>query len=83
MRGHIAVKNGRYYPVISIKDRATGKWKRKWLSGHRTPPIVNLCPISQRLYLVHHVADARLNFSSNDEVQLNTWLKNDWNYPAN
>ena len=36
MRGHIAVKNGRYYPVISIKDPATGKWKRKWLSGHRT-----------------------------------------------
>ncbi len=36
MRGHIAVKNGRYYPVISIKDPATGKWKRKWHSGHRT-----------------------------------------------
>ena len=36
MRGHIAVKNGRYYPVLSIKDPATGKWKRKWLSGHRT-----------------------------------------------
>ena len=36
MRGHIAVKNGRYYPVISIKDPATNKWKRKWLPGHRT-----------------------------------------------
>ncbi|MFC1958497.1 tyrosine-type recombinase/integrase [Chloroflexota bacterium] len=36
MRGHIAIKNGRYYPVISIKDPATGKWKRKWLSGHKT-----------------------------------------------
>ena len=36
MRGHIAVKNGRYYPVISTKDLATGKWKRKWLSGFRT-----------------------------------------------
>ena len=36
MRGHIAVKNGRYYPVISMKDPATGKWKRKWLRGHRT-----------------------------------------------
>ncbi len=36
MRGHIAVKNGRYYPVISQKDPATGKWKRKWLPGHRT-----------------------------------------------
>jgi len=36
MRGHIATKNGRYYPVISIKDPATGTWKRKWLSGHRT-----------------------------------------------
>ena len=36
MRGHIATKNGRYYPVISIKDPATGKWKRKWLPGHRT-----------------------------------------------
>ncbi|MBA7610845.1 hypothetical protein ES703_18059 [subsurface metagenome] len=36
MRGHIAVKNGRYYPVISIKDPATGKWKRRWLSGHKT-----------------------------------------------
>jgi len=36
MRGHIAVKNGRYYPVISMKDPATGKWKRRWLSGHRT-----------------------------------------------
>jgi len=35
MRGHIAAKNGRYYPVMSIKDPATGKWKRKWLSGHR------------------------------------------------
>ncbi len=36
MRGHIAVKNARYYPVISIKDPATGKWKRKWLPGHKT-----------------------------------------------
>ncbi|MFC1971871.1 tyrosine-type recombinase/integrase [Chloroflexota bacterium] len=36
MRGHIAVKNGRYYPVISLKDPGTGKWKRKWLSGHKT-----------------------------------------------
>ena len=36
MRGHIAVKNGRYYPVISIKDPGTGIWKRKWLSGCRT-----------------------------------------------
>jgi len=36
MRGHIATKNGRYYPVISTKDPATGKWKRKWLSGHKT-----------------------------------------------
>lgn len=36
MRGHIAIKNGRYYPVISIKDPGTGKWKRKWLAGHRT-----------------------------------------------
>jgi len=36
MRGHIAEKNGRYYPVISIKDQATGKWRRKWLSGFRT-----------------------------------------------
>ena len=36
MRGHIAEKNGRYYPVISIKDQGTGKWKRKWLSGFRT-----------------------------------------------
>ena len=36
MRGHIALKNGRYYPVISQKDPATGKWKRKWLPGHRT-----------------------------------------------
>ena len=35
MKGHIALKNGRCYPVISIKDPATGKWKRKWLSGHR------------------------------------------------
>ncbi len=36
MRGHIATKNGRYYPVISTKDPATGKWKRRWLSGHKT-----------------------------------------------
>ena len=36
MRGHIAQKNGRYYPVISIKDPGTGTWKRKWLSGCRT-----------------------------------------------
>ena len=36
MRGHIAQKNRRYYPVISIKDQGTGKWKRKWLSGFRT-----------------------------------------------
>ena len=36
MRGHIAQKNGRYYPVISIKDPGTGKWRRKWLSGNRT-----------------------------------------------
>ena len=36
MKGHIAKKNGRYYPVISQKDMATGKWKRIWLSGHRT-----------------------------------------------
>ncbi len=36
MRGHIAVKNGRYYPVISFKDPATGKWKRRWLPGHKT-----------------------------------------------
>jgi hypothetical protein len=36
MEGHIAEKNGRYYPVISIKDPGTGKWKRKWLPGHRT-----------------------------------------------
>ena len=36
MRGHIATKNGRYYPVISTKDPATGEWKRKWLTGHRT-----------------------------------------------
>ena len=36
MEGHIAEKNGRYYPVISIKDPGTGKWKRKWLPGHKT-----------------------------------------------
>ena len=36
MRGHIATKNCRYYPVISIKDPGTGQWKRKWLPGHRT-----------------------------------------------
>ena len=36
MRGHIAEKNGRYYPVISIKDPGTGKWKRRWFPGHRT-----------------------------------------------
>jgi hypothetical protein len=36
LKGHIAKKNGRYYPVISQKDPATGKWKRIWLSGHRT-----------------------------------------------
>ena len=36
MRGHIAEKNGRYYPVISIKDPGTGKWRRKWLSGNET-----------------------------------------------
>jgi len=36
MRGHIATKNGRYYLVISMKDPATGQWKRKWLSGYRT-----------------------------------------------
>jgi len=36
MRGHIAEKNGRYYPVISIKDPGTGKWKRKWLTGNTT-----------------------------------------------
>ena len=36
MKGHIANKNGRYYPVISIKDPGTGKWKRKWLPGHKT-----------------------------------------------
>jgi len=36
MKGHIAKKNGRYYPVISLKDPATGKWKRKWLGGHRS-----------------------------------------------
>ena len=36
MIGHMAEKNGRYYPVISIKDPGTGKWKRKWLPGHKT-----------------------------------------------
>jgi len=36
LKGHIAKKNGRYYPVISQKDMATGKWKRIWLPGHRT-----------------------------------------------
>ncbi len=36
MRGHIAKKSDRYYPVISMKDPGTGKWKRKWLSGYRT-----------------------------------------------
>jgi len=41
MRGHIAVKNGRYYPVISVKDPATGKWKRKWLTGHTTKREAN------------------------------------------
>jgi hypothetical protein len=35
MREHIAEKNGRYYPVISRKYSATGKWERKWLSGHK------------------------------------------------
>ncbi len=36
MRGHIAEKNGRYYPVISMKDLGTGKWRRRWLSGNKT-----------------------------------------------
>jgi len=36
MRGHIAEKNGRFYPVISIKDPGTGTWKRKWLTGNAT-----------------------------------------------
>jgi len=36
MRGHIAQKNGRYYPVISVKDQGTGTWKRKWLGGNTT-----------------------------------------------
>ena len=36
MRGHIAEKSGRFYPVISIKDPGTGKWTRKWLTGSPT-----------------------------------------------
>ena len=36
MRGHIAEKKGRFYPVISIKDPGTGKWKRMWLPGNTT-----------------------------------------------
>ena len=36
MRGHIAEKNGRFYPVISIKDLGTGEWIRKWLTGNPT-----------------------------------------------
>jgi len=36
MKGHIADKNGRYYPVISIKDPGTGEWIRKWLTGNST-----------------------------------------------
>ncbi len=36
MRGHIAEKKGRFYPVISIKDPGTGKWIRKWLTGNST-----------------------------------------------
>ncbi len=36
MRGHIAEKNGRFYPIISLKDPGTGKWKRKWLTGNPT-----------------------------------------------
>ncbi len=36
MKGHIAQKNGRYYPVVSMKDPGTGKWKRKWLTGNPT-----------------------------------------------
>ena len=36
MKGHIAEKGGRFYPVISIKDPGTGKWKQKWLSGCST-----------------------------------------------
>ena len=36
MRGHIAEKNGRFYPVISMKDPGTGTWKRKWLTGNPT-----------------------------------------------
>ena len=36
MKGHIATKGKRHYPVVSLRDPATGKWKRKWMSGHRT-----------------------------------------------
>lgn len=36
MRGHIARKGNRFYPVISVKDPDTGKWKRNWHPGHST-----------------------------------------------
>lgn len=37
MRGHIAKKGNRYYPVVDIgRHPETGKRQQKWHSGHRT-----------------------------------------------
>lgn len=35
MRGHIAKKGDRYYPVVEVRD-ATGDRRRKWHAGHNT-----------------------------------------------
>jgi hypothetical protein len=36
MRGHVAKKGTRWYPVVEQRDPATGDRKRKWHPGHST-----------------------------------------------
>jgi integrase len=36
MRGHVAKKGRRWYPVVDMRDPATGERKRKWHGGHDT-----------------------------------------------
>jgi Arm DNA-binding domain len=36
MRGHVAKKGKRWYPVVDVRDPATGERKRKWHGGHDT-----------------------------------------------
>jgi hypothetical protein len=73
MRGHVAKKGRRWYPVVDVRDLDTGERKRKWHGGHDTKREATraLTEILGRLDAGTYVAPSRLTVA---EFLLEDWL---------